>query len=100
MTDRLTEAQIDEIDRASLTPHRQITLPTIQVRSMVDEIRELRDQVCLLQMKVDGSKAVVDAVVAAARDNVDTKLSTIQIPRENGPSFYLIEAIHMTKEVS
>ena len=93
MTDRLSEAEIDEIDRASLTPHRQVTLPTLRVRRMVDEIRELRDQVCLLQMKVDGSNAIVDAVVAAARDDVDTKISAIQIPRENGPPFYLIEAI-------
>lgn len=96
MTDRLTEAEIDEIDRASLTPHRQITLPTLRVRRMIDEIRDLRDQVCLLQMKVDGSKAIVDAVVAAARADVNTKISAIQIPRENGPPFYLIDAIAPT----
>lgn len=93
MIDHLTEAEIDEIDRASLTPHRQITLPTLRVRRMIEEIRELRNHVCLLQMKVDGSKAIVDAVVDAARNDVDTKISSIQIPRENGPPFYLIDAI-------
>lgn len=93
MIERLTEAEIDEIDRASLTPHRQVTLPTLRVRRMIDEIRDLREQVCLLQMKVDGSAAIVDAVVDAARTDVDTKISAIQIPRENGPPFYLIDAI-------
>lgn len=93
MTDRLTEAEIDEIDQESRAPDHQITLPALRVRRMVDEIRDLRAQVCLLQLKVDGSSAIVDAVVDAARTDVDTKLSAIQIPRLSGPPFYLVDAI-------
>jgi hypothetical protein len=91
--DRLTEAQIDEIERVVLTPHRQVTLPTMHARQMIEEIRDLRDEVCLLQMKVDGGKAIVDAIQAAARTDVDTKLSAIQIERPNGPPFHLIDAL-------
>lgn len=97
MTQRFTEEQLEEIERDVLTPHRQITMPTMRARQMLKEIRELRDAVCLLQMKLDGSKAIVDAVVTAARADVDTKLSAIQIPRPNGPPFHLIEAIRATE---
>lgn len=93
MIPRLTEAQLDEIARNVLTTESQVTIPTKRARQMVKEIQELRDAVCVLQMKVDGSKAIVDAVVNAARTDVDTKLSAIQIPRLNGPPFYLIDAI-------
>ncbi|HSX22562.1 MAG TPA: hypothetical protein VLE97_07300, partial [Gaiellaceae bacterium] len=92
-TDRLTETQIEEIDRASLTTHRQVTLPTMQLRQLVSELRDARDEICLLQLKVDGGKAIVEAVEAAASADVHTKLSAIQIERPNGPPFYLVDAL-------
>lgn len=100
MTERLTEAQIDEIEKLALQPNRRMELPTSLVRRMLEEIRNQRDAVCMLQMKIDGGKAIVDAVVAAARADVDTKLSSIQIERPNGPPFYLVEAIRSTGDAS
>lgn len=97
MTERLTEQQLDEIEKLALHPYRQLTLPTMHVRQMVEEIQELRNAVCVLQLKVDGSKAIVDAVVAAAARDVDTKISAITIPRPNGPSFHLIDALRPTE---
>lgn len=91
---RFTDEQLDEIERDVLTPHRQITMPTMRARQMLEEIRELRDQVSLLQLTVGGSRAVINAVEVAARYDRDTKLSAIQIERPNGPPFYLVDALH------
>ena len=93
MTDRLTDQQLDEIEKLALHPHRQLTLPTMRVRRMVEEIRELRDTVCTLQMKIDGTKAIVDAVVTATNDDGDPKISAIMISRPDGPPFRLVDAL-------
>lgn len=92
-SNRLTDAQLDELESAALAPHRQVTLPTLRVRWLVSEVRDLRDEVCLLQLKIDGSRAIVDAVTAAARESADTKLSAIQVARESGPPFALVDAL-------
>lgn len=97
MNDRLTDGQLDEIERHALTPHRQVTLPTMRVRRMVEELRELRDAVCLLQMKVDGSRSIVQAVEVAARADADTKLSSILIQRPDGPPFLLVDALRAAR---
>lgn len=93
MTRPLTDDQLDTLAKHALTPHRQVSLPTRQLRELINEVYELRDQNSVLRMQVDGSRAIVDAITAAARTDVDTKLSAIQIERRHGPPFYLIEAI-------
>ena len=97
MKQPITHEQLEVLEKHALTPHRQVTMPTTQLRQLIDEIYELRDQNTVLQMKVDGSKAIVDAIVTAAREDVDTRLCAIQIPRANGPSFSLIEALLSTR---
>lgn len=93
-----TEEQLEEIAHDALTPHQQLTLPTLRVRQMLEEIRALRDDVCLLQMQVDGGKAIVEAVKDAARANADTKLSAIEIQRPHGPPFRLVDAVLSTSK--
>lgn len=100
MRERLTEDQLDEIEREALKPYRQITLPTMHVRQMIEEIHALRDAVIMLEARVDGGKAIVDAVEAATRYDIDTKLSAIKIQRLDGPSFRLVDAILATKAKS
>ena len=89
----LTDAHLDEIERAALTPHRQLTLPTLRVRRMVEEIRARRDEVHLLQLEVAGSKAIVDAVDAVVRRDPTTPIGEIRIERPDGSSFRLIDVL-------
>lgn len=43
MADRLTKEQLEHIERISLTPHRSVSVPTMQLRQLVRELREHRD---------------------------------------------------------
>jgi hypothetical protein len=97
VTGRLTDQQLDEIEKHALQPYRQLTLPTMHVRQLVEEVRALRDQNCLLKMKIGGSRAIDTALLRAAAIDPHTKLSEIQIERPIGPPFYLIDVLLNTK---
>lgn len=90
---RVSDEKLDELERQSLKPYRSMILPTMQVRQIIAELRELRDAVCVLQMKVEGGRAIIDAVETAARVDADTRLSAIQIERPDGPPFHLVDAL-------
>lgn len=45
MSERLAKEQLDHIERISLTPHRSVVMPTMQLRQLVREHRELSDEV-------------------------------------------------------
>ena len=59
----------------------------------VQKVQDLENELALLRLKIDGSKAIVDAVVNAASVDVNTRLCEIKVDRKNGPAFYLIDAI-------
>jgi hypothetical protein len=40
---KLTDDQLSALEEISLTSHRLVTLPTMQLRALVRELRELRD---------------------------------------------------------
>lgn len=59
----------------------------------LERLDEARDARLLAELKSSGSKLIVDAVRDAALTDVTTRLCEIKIDRENGPSFYLVEAL-------
>lgn len=44
MADRLTNEQLEHLERISLTPHRSVSIPTMQLRQLVREYRALVDE--------------------------------------------------------
>lgn len=39
----LTDEQLAELEKLALTPHRGVSIPTLQLRALVRELRELRE---------------------------------------------------------
>lgn len=58
-----------------------------------DELSELLNAFALLQMRVEGRNAIVEAITKAAQVDVNRRLCDIMVDRKVGPPFRLVEAI-------